>query len=72
MNYGLFGRPSVCLSGSFLGIVSLVFSETQHGFRGPWDIVLDRAGFFEKKLCPKNGENGPKIGFFEFIGEFSH
>ena len=25
------------------------------------------AGFFIKKFHPKNGENGPKIGFSEFI-----
>ena len=23
-------------------------------------------------FCPKNGENGPKIGFLGFIGKFSH
>ena len=64
---------SVLLSGSFLGIGSLVFSETQHGVRGPCLVVRDRAGFFLKKsFCPKNGENGPKTGFFEFIGKFSH
>ena len=28
--------------------------------------------YFEKKFfCTKNGENGPKIIFFEFIGKFS-
>ena len=65
-------HPSVLrsfrLSGSFLGIGSLVFFETQHRVRGPCDVVHDRAGFFEeKKIC--HGENGPKIGFFEFIGK---
>ena len=55
-------HPSVPMSGSFLRICSLVFSETQHGVRGPCDLVRDRAGFFEKKnLCPKSG---PKIRFF--------
>ena len=57
----------------FLGIGSLVFSETQHGVRGPCLVACDRAGFFLKKsFCPKNGENGPRTGFFEFIGKFSH
>ena len=37
---------SVLLPGSFLGIGLLVFSETQHGVRDPWDVVHDRAGFF--------------------------
>ena len=23
-------------------------------------------------FCPKNGESGPKIGFFGFIGKFNH
>ena len=64
---------STLLSGSFLGIGLLVFSETQHGVRGPCLVVRDRAGFFLKKsFCPKNGENGPKTGFFEFIGKFGH
>ena len=38
-------------------------------------VIPGRVRFFEKKKkknCPKNGENGPKIGFFEFIGKFSH
>ena len=37
---------SVLLSGSFLGIGSLVFSETQHGVRDPCLVVCDMAGFF--------------------------
>ena len=54
---------SVLLSGSFLGVGSLVFSETQHGVRDPCGVVRDRAGFFEeKKCCCKNGENGLKMG----------
>ena len=70
---GSYELGSVRPSGSFLGIGSLVFSETQHGVRGPCLVVRDRAGFFLKKsFCPKNGENGPKTGFFEFIGKFSH
>ena len=56
-------RPSVLLSGSFLGIDSLIFSETQHGVRGPCVVVHDRVGFVKKNFfCPKNGENGLKTG----------
>ena len=59
----IFFHPSVPPSGSFLGIGSLVFSETQHDVRGPCLVVCDRVGFFKKNLfVPKNGENGPKIG----------
>ena len=64
-------RPSVLPSRSFLGIISLVFSETQHGVRGPCLVVCDTARVFLKKsFCLKNGENGPKTAFFEFIGKF--
>ena len=65
-------HPSVFLSGSFLGIGSLVFSETQHGVRGLCVVVRDRTGFKKTFFCLKNGENGPKIGFLGFIGKFSH
>ena len=37
--------PSLLLTGSFLGIGLLVFSETQHGVRGLCVVVRDRAGF---------------------------
>ena len=61
------------LSKSFLGIGSLVFSETQHSVKGQCVVVRDRAGFFLKKIfLSKNGKNGPKIGFFEFTGKFCH
>ena len=66
-------RPSVLLSGNFLGIGSLVFFETQHDNRGLCVVVRDRQlDFFLKIFCPRNRENGPKIGFFGFIGKFSH
>ena len=62
--------PSLLLSGSFLGIGLLVFS--QHGVRGLC-VLRDRAGFLLKKFfVPKNGENRPKVRFFGFIGKFSH
>ena len=34
--------------GSFLGIYSLVFSETQHGVKGPYGVASGR--FFEKNI----------------------
>ena len=53
-------RPSVLPSGGFLWIGSLVFSETQHGVRGPCNNVRDRARFLKKYFCSQNGENGQK------------
>ena len=54
-------RLSALLSGRFLGIGSLVFSHTQHGVRGPYDVVFDRAEFFEKNiLAPNMGKVGQK------------
>ena len=39
-------------------------------------LCMTEADFFKKICCPKNGENRPKIGlkigFFGFIGKFSH
>ena len=59
MNQGPSFRLYVLLSGSFLEIGSLVFSENQHGVRGPCLVVVDRAGFFLKKsFCPENWEMG--------------
>ena len=61
-------RPSVFPSGSFLGIGSLVFSETQHGVRGPCLVVRDRARFFRKNLfAPKMGKMGQKQGFLNLL-----
>ena len=48
--------------GSFWGIGSLVFSETQHGVRGTCGAVHNRAGFFDVFLS-KYVENGPKMFF---------
>ena len=50
-------HSSVLLPGKFLGIGSLAFSS--------WQSL----NFCEKKTCSKSG---PKVGFFEFIGKFSH
>ena len=56
------------LSVSFLGIGSLVFSETQHGVRGPYIVMCDRAGFFGKNPHWANmTKNGPKTGFLNFL-----
>ena len=41
--------PFFRLSGHFLGIVSLVFSNFLHGARNPYEVVCDRAGFSGKK-----------------------
>ena len=75
MNQGLSIHPSfflplrLFLSGSFCGICSLFFSETQYGVRA---LCVDRSRVFLKKFfCPQNEENGPKMGFFGFIGKFS-
>ena len=63
MNSGLSVLPSFCpsviLSGSFPGIGSLVFPETQHDFRVPYGVVGDRSEFLEKKnFAPKMGKMG--------------
>ena len=62
------------LSVSFLGIGSLVFSESQHGVMGPCIVVSDRAGFFGKKThqakMTRNGEKWHKnmvFGLFKKI-----
>ena len=52
---------------------SLGFSEFGHGVRNPYQVVRDRARFFRKTFfCPKNWEDVPKIGFFEFKEKFGH
>ena len=35
-------------------------------------LCMTELDFPGKFFCPKNGENGPKTEFFEFIGKFSH
>ena len=45
--------PAFRPSKSFLGIDSLVFPEIQHGVRGPFGVLHDRARFFEKKVLPQ-------------------
>ena len=56
--------PSFCPE-VFLGLARYFFSENQHGEAH----VLCVSGpiFFKKIFCPKNGENGPKIGFFYLL-----
>ena len=55
MKQGLSVRTSILLffhlSVSFLGIGSLVFSETQHGVRGPYIVVCDRTRILGKRPC---------------------
>ena len=56
------------LSGSFLGIGPLVFSETQDGVRGSCLVVHDRAGFFKKSLfTPRMGKMSQKQGFLNLL-----
>ena len=67
-------HPPIHLSRHFLGIGILVFSKFWLCVRKPDKVVFDRVRFFfkkkKKKKCTKNGENGPKKGFFEFIEKF--
>ena len=42
----------VLLFRRFLGIDSIVFSETQHGIRGPCGALYDRGRFFENHVLP--------------------
>ena len=60
----------VLLLGSFLGIGSLVSSETLYGVRGPYGDVHDRSYFVWKK--PKVVKNAPKIGFLDLLGKSIH
>ena len=61
-------HPSFCLPVSFLGIGSLVFSETWHGVSSLYIIECGRAGFLEK-ICigrkwPKMIKKWPKSRVF--------
>ena len=59
---------SVLPSRSFLGIGSLVLSETQYGARGPGLVVCDNAGFFIQNLfAPKLGKMGQKQVFLDLL-----
>ena len=66
------GNPQQwALSGSFLGIGSLVFSETLYGVRIPYGDVHDRARFFfERPSSSKNNQKLSKMaqewGFWPF------
>ena len=48
---------SILLSGHILGIVALAFSKFWQGFKNPYGILCDRAGFSRKNFCPQNLEN---------------
>ena len=61
-------HPSVFLSGSFLGMGSLFFSETQHGVRDPCVVVRESRIFFFLIFVSKMGKM--EIGFFGFLGKF--
>ena len=56
--------PSFPLPVSFLGIDSLIFSET-YGLRCSYIVICDRAGFFWKKnWCQKWSKRATKITLF--------
>ena len=42
-------HPSILLSGSFLGIGLLVFSENQYGVRGPCIVAVHDSQIFQQK-----------------------
>ena len=57
-------------SACFLRIESLSCSKFWHCVRSPYRVVRHSSGFcLIKMFCPRNQENGPKIGFFEFVEE---
>ena len=59
------------MSENFLGIGSLVFSGTQNGVRGPYGVMTE-LDFLEKNIFSKNGENRPRLRFFECVLKFSY
>ena len=74
---GLFIFASWHLSGCFLEIASLDFSEFWHGTRNPSEVVHNNSISWKNSFCSKNWGNGPKmaqkwpkIGFFEFNKKF--
>ena len=66
-------RPSVLLSGCFLGIVSSVFSKFWHGAKNPYEVVQSQ---MFQKICflpPKLGKwtrYGPKTRFLDLLRNF--
>ena len=63
---------SILLSGSFLGISLLFFSETLYDVKGPYGNMVERARFFlEKSPSSKNNQiwskYGPKLGFLDYL-----
>ena len=76
MNLGLsvlsFFRPFVLPSVQKFSPDWLIIFSCMRGARCSCGVVRDKVGFSEKLFCPKNRENGPKIGFFKFTGKFTH
>ena len=62
IKWGLSVLLSFCLSGCFLGIVSLVFSKLLEGARNPYEFVRD-SRIFQKKLF------SPKIGRMDILNK---
>ena len=63
--------PSIHLSfrvsGSFLRIDSLVFSETEHGVTGPYIVTCDSRIFWKNSPPGKNNQKWPKNRVFRFF-----
>ena len=63
--------PSVLPSGSFLGIGSLFFSETQHVLRAHVLLCMTEPDYLKKIFMPKKwgkfAKNGQKIGFSNLL-----
>ena len=66
--------PSCHLSGCFLEIRLLDFSEFWHGAVDPYEVVHDSPIFWKKFFLPptQNWGNWPKISFFEFQEKIGH
>ena len=64
---GLFVLPSCCLSGCFLEIVSLDFSDFWHHARNLYEVVYGKATFFGKFFLPQKlgkwSKNSQERGF---------
>ena len=54
-------RPSFHLPVTLLRISSLVFSETQHGVRGPYIVMCDSRIFWKKSPFGKNDQKWSKM-----------
>ena len=63
-------RPSFRLSVRFLRIGLLVFTETQHGVRGPYLVMCNSRIFLAKSLSGKNDRKWSKMTQKHGFGAF--